>query len=133
MHGTVAFQFMRWWMRGLLVFIIDTLVLPGIIITVVNALQNVPKRKYISVIPPACCCDSFWSSWAEVNVKNRTPRDPSVVYVFTSSFIAPMNLNGLSVEQKKEFMHFRFSLVIENPPIWSPPCESAIDVDGVAL
>lgn len=98
-------------------FIILTFALLGIIITVVNALQYVPNRKYISEIPPLCVCVSFWSSCADVNVKNSEPRLPRVVYVFTSSFIAPTNLNGRIVEHKKEFIHLRFSFVSANPPI----------------
>jgi hypothetical protein len=31
--------------------------------------------------------------------------------------MAAMNLNGLSIEQKKEFMHFRFNLMPEKPPM----------------
>jgi len=106
MHGTVAFQSIEWWMRGLLLRIIETFVLPGIIITVVNALQNVPKRRYISVIPPFCDWDCFWVIEKTGSVRNRQPRLPRLVYVFTSSFIAPINLKGREVEQKNVFMHF---------------------------
>jgi len=106
MQGTVAFQSIEWWIRGLLLRIIETLTLLGAIIVVVNALQNVPKRRYISVMPLVCDCVSFWSSCSPVNVKKRLPLLPSVVNVFTSSFIAPTNRNGRSVEQKKEFDRF---------------------------
>src|SRR5947207_682492 len=74
--------------------------------TVVNDLQYVPYFRYISVSPALCFCVAFWEREIIGIVIKRSPRLPKMQYVFTSSFIAPTNWKGLSVEQKKEFIHF---------------------------